>query len=511
MTQARRAGALIVGLLLAGPSAYGGGFYITDIGTRSMARAGAFVAAPDSVLAAHYNPAGLSLLKGFHTELSGSLVAFDATFQRTCPCTDPATEGAAAFDAALEAQFAGHPGHTSTPIAIPFLGFAYGFDWLDTTVALAGYGPNSGRHKWGELPATKSPTYETTALTFPERYRAQDVNNLEANINLSVAFSPWPGVRLGGSALVYATGSRQGLTLWTNYGTFNDAPEDPRFDVPIVFQLNNTWALNWGVGGSWEIVKGLSLGSSFRGKRSVRGKGKLVTQLPRFLIDTTTGQPLQGASITGEEAQIELNVAPIWRTGLQYSLPGVFTAELALVYEGWSNHERILIRPQGVSIDLQGETFEIPTLIIDRRWQDTWSIRLGGELNLWQPWLGLRAGYFYETASITEERVEVGRIDRPKHGVSLGLATTYKGVTLEVSGMYIHLLSLTTRDSKVKQTTPFDPSTPDSPGSNEFVTTVGNGTINAHYFIGSVSLSFAFDAVSTPSGGLRAPTSTFDL
>jgi len=510
MNAPARIGALALGLcLLFEGSSQGAGFYISDIGTRSMGRAGAFVAAPDSLLATHYNPAGLSLLKGFHTEASVSLVGFNASFDRTCPCTDPATAQAAAFDTMLEASFAGQTAKTNTPIAIPFLGFGYGFDWMDTTVAISGYGPNSGRHKWGELPPTRSPRYPSAAAMSPERYRAQDVNNLEGNINMSVAFSPWPGVRIGGSGIVYATGSKQGLTLWTNYGSLPGGPEDTAFDVPIQFQLNTTWDFNWGVGGSWEIVKGLSLGTSFRAQRNIRGQGKIITQLPGFLIDADTGEPLLGAAITGDNAEIQLEVAPIWRAGLQYSLPGFFTAEAALVYEGWSAHDQIIIRPQGVSIDLQGQTFEIPTLTIDRQWRDTWAVRLGGEFNRWNPWLGIRAGYFYETSSIPDDRVDVARVDRPKHGVSLGLSTTFQGVTLEVSAMYVKLVSLTTRESKVKQTTTFDPSTPDSPGNNEFVTTVGNGTIKGSYLIGSVSLSFAFDAMGGAQGGTREATSTF--
>src|SRR6185503_10934914 len=35
-----------------------GGFYLGDIGARGMARGGAFVAAPDDLLAIHYNTAG---------------------------------------------------------------------------------------------------------------------------------------------------------------------------------------------------------------------------------------------------------------------------------------------------------------------------------------------------------------------------------------------------------------------------------------------------------------------
>ena len=486
--------------------AWGAGFYITDIGTRGMARAGAFVAAPDSLLAIHYNPAGLSLLSGFHVEASVSIVDFVARFQRSCPCTPDGTEGAAAFDAQLSSEFAGNEAHTETPIAIPFVGFGYGFEWLDTTVALAAYGPNSGRHDWGALPATSSPTYEAAARAAPQRYRALDVDNLEANLALGLAFSPVKGLRIGASAYAYATASDQGLTLWTNFDSFPDRPEDPRFDVPVQFQLQTTWAFNWGVGVSWEPIEGLSVGSSFRAQRKIRGQGKLQAQLPRFLIDPATGQPLLGAQVNGDDVVISLRVAPIWRGGVQYRLPGWFRAEAALVWEGWSTHDKITIEPQGVSFDLQGDRFEIPVLALDRQWRDTWAVRVGGELDRFLPHVGVRAGYFYETSAVPDARVDAARIDRPKHGVALGLATTVYGITVEVSGMYVKLLSHESSTSQIVQTRIFTPPT----GSDRYLTTVGNGATRGQYFIGSLSLSFALDALGG-GGAARRTAATFEV
>lgn len=490
----RRAGlAAALAALLVGPDAQAAGFYITDIGTRGMARAGAFVAAPDSVLAAHYNPAGLSLLKGFHAELSLSTVGYTASFERRCPCVDPANPDLAGLDAGLEAGFSDNPASTNHPLLIPFMGLAYGFEWLDTTVAFAAYGPNSGRHDWTELPPTTSPRYPGEAAAAPERYRALDVNNLEANFTLGLSFSPFPGVRIGGSAFVFAAGSNQGLVLSANFASFTAGPEDVNTDVPVQFQLNTTWALNWGVGGSWEIVPGLTLGTSFRGKRSIRGQGKVQAQLPPLFVGP---DGIGGARIDGDDVQIELDVAPIWRTGLQYRMPGLFAAEVAVVYEGWSTHDRILIRPQDVSFSVElsegnATTVDIPKLSLDRRWQDTWSVRVGGEFERWQPYLGLRAGYFYETSAIPADRVDVARVDRPKHGVSLGLSTTWYGVTVEVSAMYVHLVTAEITDSQVMQTAVLTPPL----GGDTFVTTVGNGTLSGRYLIGSVSLSLALDAM----------------
>ena len=83
------------------------GFYLSDIGTRGMGRAGAFVASPDSLLAIHYNPAGLSHLQGVNAEASVTFVNMNVDFSRKCPClidrSDLQGMTADQWDAQLEA------------------------------------------------------------------------------------------------------------------------------------------------------------------------------------------------------------------------------------------------------------------------------------------------------------------------------------------------------------------------------------------------------------------------
>lgn len=479
-----------VALWLLPATAQGAGFYIADIGARGMARAGAFVANPDSLLAVHYNPAGLSLLKGLHFEVSGALVSMNSEFDRSCPCVDPAHPDAAALDASLEANF--EPARTNTPLVTPFAAIGYGFEFLDLTIAAAFYGPASGRHNFGELPPTTAPSYPTRVLQEPQRYRVMDVANIEANGNLSVALRPLPtllpGLRLGGSLLIYATSSNHALNLWTNFESFVSAPEDPRFDVPVVFTMDPTTAVNWALGASYEVIEGLSLGASFRAGRTIRGRGKIAAGLPRFLIDPDTGEALLGAKIEGEEADVETKVAPIVRAGIQYAMPDVFKAEATFVWEGWSVHQNITLRPDNVRVTFQDTEVVLPELVIQRQWRDTYSLRFGGELNLWEPWIGIQAGYYYEPSAIPDYRVDAARIDLEKHGVSLGLSTQFYGITVRVSGMFIQLTETVVSDSEVQLTRTFDPPV----GSDEFVTTVSNGRFSGRYFIGALSLGYQF-------------------
>lgn len=457
-----------LGALGGGATAEGAGFYISDIGTRGMGRAGAFVAAPDSVLAMHYNPAGLALLRGLHAEASLSLVQLDLEFQRACPCAASELAGATDVDAALAASF--QPANSTTPIAIPFLGAAYGLPFLNLTVAVAAWGPNSGRHDW-ETPAA-------------QRYSAVYVKNLEANFALGAGFEPLEGLRFGAAIMGYQSAADQTLSLWANSATFASTAEDSRFDVPLTFRFHRDLAITWTAGVSWEPMPGLNIGASFRPKREILSEGTVDVIVPKLLADA-------GATVTGNAIDVELQTAPILRGGVEYSIPRLFRAEAAVVAELWSVHNRILIRPKDIIFTLGSQSQPLPEILIDRGWRDTFSVRLGGELNVLEPDLGLRAGYFFEPSAIPVDRVDPSRVDLDKHGFALGASTQLMGATLEVSAMYVALASTEITGSAVRQKAPLNPPL----GSPELVTTIGNGRYDGRYFIGSVSLSFALDTM----------------
>jgi long-chain fatty acid transport protein len=487
-TSARVGLSLLVLSILSPAFAHAGAFYIADIGTQGLARGGAYVASPDSLLAMHYNPAGLSQLSGFHFEADLSLVDLDFTFQRSCPCVDPTIAGASGFDNMLNAQFAGHPASTNTPLAIPFIGVAYGFPFLDFTVGFAAYGPNAGKYKYGPPLSglVTNPSFNRIAQTDPERYTALEATTLEANFQLTAAFQPFEHFRFGASGFVYQNGNTQTLDLWVNSATFANEPERADFDIPITLTFKRNFALNWGVGATYDINAGpgvLSIGSSFRGTRAIRADGTLDLSLPELLKSL-------GVSVTGRDITIELNTAPIARAGVQYAIPHLFKAEVATVFEGWSVYNRVVVKPKDINVTLSPTDMQMLGRIIQPRgWTDTWSLRVGGEINALEPLVGFMAGYFFEPSAIPSDRVDASRVDLNKHGFSAGVSTTFFGATLRLAAMYVLLQSTDVKNSQVQLTGPLMPPL----GSNALFTTIGNGNYSGNYLIGSVSLSFALD------------------
>lgn len=481
---------LLASAALVASEAHAAGFYLGDIGTRGMARGGAFVASPDSLLALHYNPAGLAKLRGFHAEGSLSFVGMEQSFLRRCPCVID-NPNAAELDAALEARY-DTPVNSNTSLEIPFVGVGYGLDWLDTTIAIGAWGPNSGRHDYGELPDPRQPDFASVADTMPNRYSGITMRTIEANFALGAGFRPFKGIKwaegltVGLVLMGYQSGNNQTVHLWPNTDLILLSPEDASADIPVVFKFNQAFDFNWGLGVSYEVIPGLSIGSSFRAKRTIDTGGTIDVSLPRRLLNPG-GDPI--AVVQGNEVQVRLATAPIVRTGIEYVMPKVFRAEASFVWEGWSAQDQIEIDASQIQIDILGMPQELGQIIAPRGWQDTWSLRVGGELNLWEPWIGLQAGYWYEPSGIPEERVDPSRVDFDKHGATFGLSTTMYGTTLALGFQYVKLASTQVRTSQQIQIAPLD-------GAQELLTNVGNGDYRSQYFVGSVSLAFSLDALS---------------
>ncbi len=494
--------ALVALALLAPAPALAGGYYIGDIGARGMGRAGAFVASPDSVLALHYNPAGLARLRGLHVE--GSLTLLDASFSfdRRCPCVHPerleGLEDPAGLDAELEARFAANPVDNRAPLRpIPFIGVAYGFDALDLTVGLAVYGPHGAAYDYGERGYAP-------ALLQPQRYSTIGSESVEANYQLGAAFSPLPGLRIGGAVAIYQTRSEQYLHIYANTVltpfaenvSTNErlSSRGLAFDIPVGISFERPLAFDWSLGASYDIGAGFAAGASVRGKRSVRADGRLDATIPDALARS-------GISMVdgGGPVEVELDLPAIARVGVQYRRPEVFGVEVAAVYEGWSVHDQIKIRAGGVQLEVNGMRSSLDTLTLERRFEDTVSLRVAGDLELLDPWFGVSLGYFYEPSAVPAQRLQASTFDLPKHGLAIGLRTELWGVRLDVAAQHVVLVSRTLTSSGVEMPAVLEPrsdANPDGLGADQFLTTIGNGTYGGSYTMLSASLSVSFDEVT---------------
>ncbi len=478
--------AFVAASALLASTAHAGGFYLGDIGTRGMARGGAFVASPDSLLSIHYNPAGLSQLQGLNAEASVTFVNMGLDFNRKCPCLIADSAGgksAAEWDAELQSSFDDNVVSSNTTLVIPFVGASYGLPFYDLTFGVAAWGPNSGRHDWGEVVSTRRPDFATSAAGQPGRYSGMRMANIEANFAAAVAAQPIDGLRIGASVMLSQAGNNQTLHLWANSDLLGiQGPEDANYDAPVLLDFND-YAINWSVGASYELLPGLTIGSSFRGSRPIDTEGTIEVQVPSAVIDADP--PL--LVVNGSKVRVQLENAPIFRAGVQYRLPHVFAAEAAVVWEGWGVQDEVVITPIDIELEVLGNPSPLGVIRSPRNWKNTYSLRLGGELNLFDPLVNVVGGYFYEPTAIPSAFVDPSRTDFDKHGFSLGARTTFFGFTLDVSGAYILLSGTQIRDSAKPIAGAFEGERQD------FLTNVGNGDYSGGYFMVSTALSFALD------------------
>src|SRR5690606_31122833 len=86
-------------------------------------------------------------------------------------------------------------------------------------------------------------------------------------------------------------------------------------------------------------------------------------------------------AVPGAAARLDLVVPPTARLGARYvhreGEREVFDVELDLVYEAWSMIERYDVELDGTIILFSGGV-EAPDTLIEKRWRDTLSVRLGG-------------------------------------------------------------------------------------------------------------------------------------
>jgi hypothetical protein len=456
------------------------GYYIADVGVQGMARGGAFIAGPDSLLALHYNPGALTLLgPGAHALIVLQNVNLDFEVTRTCPCVDPSLSNRDEANQLVSSTF--RPAtNTAASQDVPYIAVGYGLPWKNLTVALGVYGLTSpGRMKLGERNAPPS-----------TRYSLVDLELFEAFYNLAIAIEPIEGLRVGFTGILYDFNVTQAVNLYANTVFLDPGSsenfENQQYDIPLVLQFEAPTRLSFGAGISYSpsFLNQLSVGASVLGRRSVRADGTATITVPRSLTDL-------GVSIMGNQIEVELNLSPIFRFGIQWDQPELFEIEAAAVIEGWAAYDRVVVRGKDIVANIRDTQQGISRIELETNYRNTYSLRFGGELKVLEPYLGVRAGAFFEPSAVEDRLRESSSPDLQKLGFSLGLATTWYGLTLELAGTYVTMSTVEISDSERMMVGALDPPN----GNPDLLTTIGNGTYSGSYVIVGASLGASFDTL----------------
>ena len=365
------------------------GFEVPELGTRSVARGGAVAARVDDGTAAVLNPGGLSKIKGLLFQYNHNFLIVNSSFARLNP-----------VEAENEPKYLDEAKNTEPffPLGI-FASLAYnlnsdaGDNSNSSVIAFTVNGPNTTGH-------TKFTDAEST------RYLLDELDTLLIYYGLSYAY----GTDTFGVGLTaqYVQVPR------LNFAITVDA--DPRkngrtpslepfpFDVNTELRLEDKGTLSGIIGGWWRPTPAVELAVAAR-PLPIRLKpaGTAAVDVPDELGELV--------EVSETSAALELDLPAHLRLGIRYrKMEGrheLFDIEFDALFEQWSSLKKYDAKLNGevtavsaiAEVLVGEEPLQLQDVVIEKQWEDTVSLRLGGSYWLEPGAIELSAGGFWESAA----------------------------------------------------------------------------------------------------------------
>jgi long-chain fatty acid transport protein len=199
------------------------------------------------------------------------------------------------------------------------------------------------------------------------------------------------------------------------------------------------------------------------------------------------------ASVSGDAAHVVFNLPGVLRVGVELRPAERLRVELAYVHEFWSNHTEIDIVPSNININgITGfpSSFPVGNITIPRHFQDSNSLRLGGEyaVPVGHYRLDLRAGANAESSAVPAAYETPLTIDMDKLTVSAGVGF-HVGSHWRFDFVYAHIFAETVDVSpSVAAVPPINP----VKGNPTPVSAINAGTYTAEGDVVGLGLNYMF-------------------
>jgi long-subunit fatty acid transport protein len=457
--------ALLLGAAWPLVSARGAGIEHPDVGTVAAGRAGAYAAAPDGGLALQYNPAGLARQPGLRLTLDASLAWQQLRFT-------PASGGLAVSNQA-------------PPFLAPAGVVSYGLGAVGPvralTLALGATGPTAiGKLSYPDKGA--------------QRYALVSSDTTIAYLSFGVAATLARWLDAGATLQLVKGRARFRQNVWSG-----DAPgTDPGQDTVAKVDVTSSFIPTAVVGVSVHPSARVSVGLSYRPRFSFRANGSLTTDLPMTALATDTRQERSSTDFV-------LPMPDVVRAGVLVRPRARWLVEADVVLERWSTLGALELLPNGidiVSVNLNTRQ-TLPPIVFEKRFEDSWSVRVGGEHEALPGRLVLRAGYLHETSAVPLASTSVDFPNWERDAVSVGasIAIPRTPVTVDVAYAHHFLPTRTVSDSRIVQVVTPCLTTPGCVAPAP--TVVGDGRYEAALDVASLSLRLAL--------GAQAPERAWDV
>ena len=379
---------------------FAGGYWNLEQGTSHYGRGGANFTNPDDPLAVMINPAGLAGQKGLKLAIGFDLVDDKRQFARA-PADPSLSLPVSEFDPEVNQLSFGR-------LPSPNIFVSYGFSnpgWENLALGLGVWGPPRSDTRYSDDGG--------------QRYALTRNNNAQIFFGLGAAYEfSNINLKIGATALVLNTVLDLGMSLYGGGGGIVCVrPEDPRCDVAVDLLAGDKGAPTARFGVSYQPVSWLRIAAIYQMPFNAEVDGTIEVEFGSAFRDGV-------ASLSGDKVEISVGMPGIASLAMAYVDPdGLFDVELAAVWEGWHRNQQATIVPQGLVVSSTLNQFDGMTLgeiILENRFKDTYSVRLGGSAWVLPERLLLRAGAYYETGAVPGNYLSASTMDLDKVGGSVG-------------------------------------------------------------------------------------------
>jgi long-subunit fatty acid transport protein len=443
----------VIAAALAWPAvAHAGGFEFPDLGTIPIGRGAAFVARADSLDAWHYNPAGLAKQSGPTLLVSSNVVHLDSRFTRSGSgdrVLPPGNERVEVADPAIDPN-------TSAPWPTVRNGERFGpaplfvFTWGEVAKRFGVRGlalsvgmstaSGFGAHQWPEDGG--------------QRYVIGGGKFQFLSYGGGVAWRPNRYIAVGGNFLVGYFDAD--FTVATRQGAVGDAlNEEYTSDNRAHVRVRDAFVPSASFGLLSHPIDALELGLAVRLPFQTRAVGSLGY----------TPGPDNGDARLASRARVDLRQSfpTVVRAGIRAIHP-VFDVEVDVVWENWRSVQEIGVafsnpdRDVDPSALLPASPYDDPNLLyldalgdgtvysplvgsdVPLLFRDTFSVRLGSDVEVWPRHLTLRAGALWQSSAYPEDHRTLSVRFPFTRQLGVGGGVTWHAIRwLDVTAGYLHL------------------------------------------------------------------------
>jgi long-chain fatty acid transport protein len=369
---------------VAGAARADGGYYTGPLGARAAGRGGAFVARADDVTATAINPAGLTEIDGPTIQIGNQVAYYGYAYTRA-----PTIDYGSGQTPSPTVTFSKVSNGTPWQAVLPYLGFATRFGLPDWAFAAALYAPPGISRE--QFPSDGG-----------ERFMMVDREALILKGDVSAAWRH--GDLFGIGATVEWIGvPKLDYSLIINGNTAPGAASPVSSPLDILAQTSGSdWLTFNAILGGWvrprpwlELgVAGQVIPANIVTKSTLKLQPTPTSSISAVTTNDKNGSPASDVKIT-------LPLPLMARAGARYRhLDGqreTFDVELDAEYETWSRTQNFTLSNDLTAV-VDSQSVPLGQIQIAKQWQDVFSVKLGGDVNLVPDRFTARAGAYYETA-----------------------------------------------------------------------------------------------------------------